>query len=30
VEWQAVEVPPQLRTRLARMIHHRDLAGDYE
>ena len=30
VEWQAGEVPPQLRTRLARMIHHRGLVGDYE
>ena len=30
VEWQADKVPPQLWIRLARMIHHRDLAGDYE
>ena len=30
VQWQAGEVPPQLQTRLARMIHHRDFAGDYD
>ena len=30
MQWQAGEVPPQLQTRLARMIHHRDMAGDYE
>ena len=30
VEWQANDVPPRLRTRLARMNDHRDLAGDYE
>ena len=29
-EWPAKVVPAHLRTRLARMNDHRDLAGDYE